>query len=486
MSLEYLQLESLRKNHPAWRLLMAEHAPLIISFLQHVFITPNIRVMSQADLASKLEDLLYQLRDQFNDENLFPKPAQSYLNDWAQPEKGWLSKFYPPASDEAHFDLTPSTEKAISWLNGLTENSFVGTESRLLTVFELLKQIVAGVETDKVQRIKELQQRQQDIQIQIDELNAGKLVIMDDTAVKDRFIQVTNTARDLLGDFRSVEQNFRQLDRKVREDIATWNGPKGELLNHIFGDRDAIADSDQGKSFRAFWDFLMSPASQQELTELLEQVFELPALSELTGDQRLKLIHYDWLEAGEHTQRTVAKLSQQLRRYLDDQAWLENKRIMQILEGISHQAIDIREHMPTGTFMNLDQSSPDIHLPMERPLFSPPLKSVLTSTIETATGEDIDSSVLFEQVYVDKARLHSNINQQLQTSDQVTLSQVIAQHPLQLGLSELVTYLALAGDNHQVVFDEEVQEQVTWTDAEGIMRNATLPRIIFNRQQQTH
>jgi hypothetical protein len=33
----------------------------------------------------------------------------------------------------------------------------------------------------------------------------------------------------------------------------------------------------------------------------------------------LKRVHYDWLEAGEHTQRTVALLSQELRRFLDDQ-----------------------------------------------------------------------------------------------------------------------------------------------------------------------
>jgi hypothetical protein len=36
-------------------------------------------------------------------------------------------------------------------------------------------------------------------------------------------------------------------------------------------------------------------------------------------------VHHDWLEAGEHTQRTVAQLSQQLRRFLDDRAFLENR-----------------------------------------------------------------------------------------------------------------------------------------------------------------
>jgi hypothetical protein len=79
---------------------------------------------------------------------------------------------------------------------------------------------------------------------------------MDDTQVKDRFLQMASTARALLSDFREVEQNFRELDRTDRERIALWEGGKGELVGQIFGDRDAISDSDQGRSFRAFWDFL--------------------------------------------------------------------------------------------------------------------------------------------------------------------------------------------------------------------------------------
>ncbi len=483
MDLQYHHLLQLSKTHPAWRLLAAEHAPLIISFLDQVYIKPNVRVMSQADLVSKLDDVLFYLRDDAADSSLFPRDAKNYLDDWAQADKGWLSKFYPESSDEPHFDLTPATEKVMSWIESLSESSFIGTESRLLTVFELLKQMVSGVETDKAVRIAELQQRREEIDRQIVEIEAGNIPIMDDTALKDRYVQFSNTARELLSDFRAVEQNFRQLDRRVREDIATWEGSKGELLNHIFGDRDAIADSDQGKSFRAFWDFLMSPGSQQELTDLLEQVFDIEALAELTKNKQFKLIHYDWLEAGEHTQRMVAKLSQQLRRFLDDQAWLENKRIMQLLDSIAQHAINVREDLPTASFMTIDKAAPDIQLPMERPLFTPAIRSVMESVLETATGEDVNTESLFKQIFVDKTVLQNNINQQLQTRNQVSLEQVIQQHPLKQGLAELVTYLTLADDRRFVVFDDDVQQQIQWTDSNGIGREATLPRIIFNRNE---
>jgi hypothetical protein len=58
--LSYLDL--LRLSYPAWRLLRSDHALLIASFLEHVFITPNLRVIARSDLAKALDDTLFGLR----------------------------------------------------------------------------------------------------------------------------------------------------------------------------------------------------------------------------------------------------------------------------------------------------------------------------------------------------------------------------------------------------------------------------------------
>ncbi len=78
---------------------------------------------------------------------------------------------------------------------------------------------------------------------------------------------------------------------------------------------------------------------QEELSELLTRVLALPAVSELKPDVRTRLVHHDWLEAGGTTQRMVAQLSQQLRRFLDDQMSLENHRIMDILRNIESKVL---------------------------------------------------------------------------------------------------------------------------------------------------
>ena len=484
MPLDFATLDALRIHHPAWRLLRSDHATLVASFLQRVFVAPNVRVMAASDLAEALEDELYALRQSLG-EDAFPRSALDYLNDWAAPDKGWLRKFYRPGTDEAQFDLTPSTEKAIAWLAQLAEREFVGTESRLLTLFDLLEQMSVGSEADPAKRIAELQRKRDEIDAEIARVLAGDVPLLDDTALKDRFQQFMQGARELLTDFREVEHNFRQLDRRVRERIALWEGSKGALLEQIMGERDAIADSDQGRSFRAFWEFLLSRRRQEELTTLLDRVLALPAVADLQPDARLRRVHYDWMEAGDHTQRTVAALSQQLRRFLDDQAWLENRRIMDILHGIESKALALRETPPPGQVMEIDESGATVELAMERPLFTPSVKPVIAALTLQADDEDIDPSALFDQVFVDKVRLVRHIRQALQERSQITLNELVASQPLQQGLAELIAYLQLGSETFGTVVDENVVETIPWSsmaaDGVALTRRARLPRVIFTR-----
>lgn len=482
--MDFATLDWLRQHHPAWRLLTSPHAALIASFLYRVFIVPNERVIAQADLAEALEDELFALRET-QGSDAFPKSALDYLNDWTASDKGWLRKFYRQGSDEPYFDLTPATEKAIAWLDSLTARAFVGTESRLLTLFELLRQIDVGSETDPAVRIAELERRRDQIDAEIARVRDGDLPLLDDTALKERFQQFIELSRALLSDFREVEQNFRTLDRWVRERITLWEGSKGELLEAIMGERDAITDSDQGRSFRGFWDFLMSSARQAEFSELLERILSLPAVTELAPDARMRRVHYDWLEAGEHTQRTVAQLSQQLRRFLDDKAWLENRRIMDILRGIESKTFGLRQSLPAGDFITIDGIGTAIELPMERPLYTPAVRPRLIDRVQEAVDVEVDTEALYANVVVDKALLSRHIRHTLQQVEQVTLAELCLTRPLEHGLAELVAYLELADRSPRTLVDESVEDQISWhgPDRGGHerLKQVSLPRVVFLR-----
>ena len=477
--LSFDEVSWLRGNSPAWRLLCADNAPLVLSFLHQVFVSENMRSISATELASKLDDELYTLNERLGDRT-FPKTAKAYLDDWAAPQAGWLRKYYPEESDESHFDATPAVEKALQWVRGLQAREFVGTESRLNTIFLLLKQIVFGTETDPETRVQELRRRRQQLDDEIARVEAGELDLLDTSAVRDRYQQFSSTARELLADFREVEENFRKLDRQLREKIAGWRGGKGELLDDVLGSRETIAGSDQGKSFQAFYDFLLSQSRQEELSGLLDRVHQLAVITE--SDPHLRHIHYDWLDAAERTQATVRQLSEQLRRFLDDQVWFENRRVIDILRDIESRALQLRDLQQVAVTTQLDGTAPAIRLPMERPLYAPVRKVRIDSDgIRPAddTAEGSDASALFEQVYVDPEPLRGSVLRALQRGPQIGLTELIAGRPLEQGLAELVTYLSLTDETFTVVFDERHREQVSWQEPDGRSRKVTLPRVTF-------
>jgi hypothetical protein len=371
-------------------------------------------------------------------------------------------------------------EKALQWVDTLRERSFVGTESRLNTVFDLLRQIVFGTETDPDERVRELQRQRDTLDQQIARANAGELDLLDESAVRDRYQQFSATARELLADFREVEDNFRKLDRRLREKIAGWQGGKGELLDDVLGSRESISGSDQGKSFQAFYGFLLSQARQEELSDLLRSVHDLAAIAE--RDARLRHIHYDWLDAAERTQATVRQLSEQLRRFLDDQVWFENRRVIEILRGIESRALQLREQQNVPVTMELDAANPKISLPMERPLYVRARSQAVSSDGVRDADEETDVTALFEQVYVDPGPLRAEIRRALRRQPTVGLARIVEETPLTQGLAELVTYLSLKDDAFAVVFDPERQERIGWDDEAGTRRVATLPGVTYARR----
>jgi len=289
--MKYDEIEQLR-SHPAWALLRSSNSALILSFFGRVFVDRNVGDIAGPELAGELDEELYALNQHLG-EHRFPKSASAYLDDWASPDHGWLRKFYPPGSDEARYDVVPAVEKALRWVGELRTREFIGTASRLNTIFELLRQMVFGADDDPESRLVELRRRRAELDAEIARAERGEVVVLDSVSQRDRYQQLSRTARELLSDFREVEENFRRLDRSLRHQIAGWSGSKGALLDEALGSRNSIAESDQGRSFQTFYDFLLSHQRQAELTDLLERVQAIREIDD--HDERLANIHFDWI-----------------------------------------------------------------------------------------------------------------------------------------------------------------------------------------------
>lgn len=477
-------LDLLRSRHPAWKLLRAEHAPFILEFLQRTFVTEQSRQVPESEVLRRLDDHIFTCRAQAGEQS-YPRTAREYLTQWAADDTGWIHiSFRQQDDDEPVCDLTPAAEQAVEWIASLSERPFVGTEGRLLTVFALLREINSGAETDPQLRIADLLRRRQELDDEIERIRGGELTALSSVGIRERFLIVINNARGLLSDLREVQQRFHRLDRDARSRIARWDGAKGGLLDALLANRDVIAGSDEGQSFRAFWDFLMHPQRQEEFDALLTAVLGLPAIKESAPDPRLSRIRFDWLAAGEQAQRTVAQLSQQLRRFLDDRAWLENRRITELIQQITSIAVGLRESPPAGVVMEVEAAVAEVHLPLERPLYAPATAPELSEAIVDLGISDADDAVLYAQYSIDLDVLTRAVQGCLMENEGVTLAHVIERHPLRRGLAELIGYLRLATDTEHLLrstIDDDQHDPVVWVDAYGDQRRASVPRITFHR-----
>ena len=157
-------------------------------------------------------------------------------------------------------------------------------------------------------------------------------------------------------------------------------------------------------------------------------------------------MHFDWIEAGERAQQTVRLLSEQLRRFLDDQVWLDNRRVFELLRKIEGHALALRDQAGTADRlpgMTIDAVAPEVVLPFERPLYTPRQQSMINSA-EVVDGEaDFEATALYDQTYVDLAELDRVVRAGLLDHEQVGLTELVAAHPLEHGLADLVGYLSL-------------------------------------------
>lgn len=479
----YGYISQLLKNHTSIRLLRADNAPLIISFLfsafKEEFANPEDGGIMEKELTDRLADTLYVLNEA---DTIYPKSPSEYLTDWSN--SGFLRK-YPGSTDEYVYELTPASELVFKWMDSLEKREFIGTESRLKYLFERMQKLVGKTQLNASERLVRLETQKQALEQEIENIRSGKLEMLDDRQIKEEYFLIEDTAKSLLADFREVEQNFRDLDRNFRRQIITTSQTKGEVLSELFEQQDFLAQTDQGKSFTAFWEFLLSQSKQAEFEKLLERMLDIPVVRQMRNENfRMELLRNNLIEAGDRTNKTTNSLWNQLRKYLEHKSFFENKRIHeQIDEGLKlifeHPEIDFTK-LPA---LELEDTI-RIDLIGDRRLFSPP-EQVKFKKQQIQEGEAVGGNEsLYRQFEISIPRLKENISKiLLKKQKEVSLSELIREYPIEKGLAEVVAYLDIASKNekrHSVSTCEEEEIQIHNAQT-GQVFKVKIPKIIFKR-----
>jgi hypothetical protein len=475
--MDYVTLQYDFLNSASIRLLRSQHAPLILSFLFAQFKVSQRVSVPLDDLVGSLEMLLLEINTTKPD--AFPKSASVYLKDWSNEEHRFLRVLNRNNTDLV--ELTADTERCLAWVETLYQHQFVGTESRFLSIFALLQEMISRSTEDVSVRVSQLEQQRDAIQTEIDLiLEQNRVEPFSDTQLRERFWQASDLARDLLRDFAAIEQNFRGLARTLQERQMQPDSRKGTLIGFVLDADSELKQSDQGKSFYAFWEFLSSESKREELRSMLEIVYALPALQDISKEQDLlRRIIRHLGEAGEKVVQSNQRLSEQLRRLLDERSLAERRRVRELLSEIKHLAL---QNSTEALSLEVD-GDPAINFPLERSLWEASKVQKLEVRPQVANVVDAADPIfqeLYQQFWVNEAELEHHLEVVLAQKDSCSLLEVLEVFPLTQGLPEVLGYMAIAGRGAQHSLDYNMNSLLSWR-AKDNLQHWRVPLLTFRR-----
>ena len=163
--------------------------------------------------------------------------------------------------------------------------------------------------------------------------------------------------------------------------------------------------------------------------------------------------------------------------------------MFELLRGIEAHALAVRDHGDDRTKpgMEIDTASIELGLPFERPLYTPQSPPMIESRDVTLGEEGLDTDILYGQIHVDLDELGRTVRGALLDHDQVGLTELVEDRPLEQGLAELIGYLSLTDPAYAVVFDEQHRTEIGWDDEadETVRRTADLPTVSFARSGES-
>lgn len=456
------EVDWILENNKTLTLFKKDNASLIISFLYHSFKVKNKSSYLSNDLISNLSDYLFKINnDSDSGKERFPMEAKVYLENWAK--EGFLRQTY--IKEDAVFELTPATEKALNWLTELNKPEFVGAESRLLQIFNLLRELSIKSSDDIELRKNELLKEKSKIDEELLKIQSGEYEKFDERLIKEKFSLLEESVGKLLSDFRQIEENFRSLNTKAREDQIKKNLTKGKYLKELFMDQDIIMNTPQGKSFEAFYDFLMNPGKQEELDELIDKILALDELKDVKNNNQIGMLKENLVDSGDKVNKTTRSLSEQLRRFLDSTSFQESKRVLEIINEIEAVSLSIKNNPPAEKDFMLIDDKPKLSFPMEFELFSEDRKVKFNIGNIQVSDETFEVEALFKQQYIDPRVLIDRIESLLKNKKQITLKEIVEEIPVEKGLAEIIAYFSIATNkekNLKAVINEEQKERIPY------------------------
>lgn len=465
-------------NSPSVELLRLRNREMIIDFLLTTFSNQQ-RIISSETIHNRLSDYLEDRQLESDEEteiealDSYDIKAKKYIQAWTN--KGFLTN-YQEEQGEIFYELSSHSNKTLDWLGSLKKEEFVGTDSKFKNIFSQLKELVEFSNDDAAKRVELLEQKKSEIESQIEQIRRGEEVkVFEEYEIIPRFNQLNQAARELLSDFKEVEDNFKEITKSIYQKHAEGSQTKSDILAFSFEALDELKDSQQGKSFYAFWSFLLNPQLQDEWKKLTLELYNTLGEKGIPiEDPYLKSMKTHLHLTGQKVYKANDKMAEKLSRIIKESETSNSEITKRVIQAIKKSLIEISKSDKRPGFSLELETDFTISIPFERKLTYDIKREDNYDSQPQLAHEDILNSHQLERLFslknIDKDLLRKRIRDVLRVQSQATLQDVINRHGgIEKGLPELFGYLgvlkqfkhSISPDKTQrITFDQEQQKSI--------------------------
>ena len=478
------QLVQTLNNSPSVKLLKMRSAEFFLAFVTIVF--DEQMAIGEEKLQMLLENWLDNQHEDIIDEDINIETlgesneakAKRLIKEWT--DKGLFAN-YQNEDGEIIYELSSHTSKVIDWVTSLKKEEYIGTESKFKTLFSQLKDLVEFSNEDREKRLELLRQKKEDIERQIESLEMGEEIeVYENYQIEPRYNSLNKLAKELLSDFKEVDDNFKEIIKQIYK-RQTDNEGKKNILNYIFDAYAELKDSQQGKSFYAFWEFLLSSELQKEWDELTDLLYKtLDKRNIDSKDKFLKEMKKHLFDAGEKVSKTNDRMSEKLSLIIRNNGNSDTQATKQVINDIKKLLLNTTQNKERNN-ASLSYEVVELNLPLERQLNLTPKQEIEYKNVPTEASLGITELERLDKLYnnhqIDRKILRKRIDIILRENTQTTLAEVIElNNGIEKGLSELFGYIAILKEYKTVVSDDRKQEIAFSKD-----KTITIPEIIITK-----
>lgn len=329
---------TLRRQHPAWQLLAARRAPLVLMSLKTLF-QQNQKSISQEDALQLLTDILADNAnsDEFDiNTDDYSALARKELRDWIK--RGLV------VEREGALLATDALQRTLDFVDGLDQRMMTSTASRLSTVQREIENLETRLNPDPQTRVDQLEHKIKSLTEELARVKQGQFTVLSGQPAIEGIREIYNLAMSLRADFRRVEDSYREADRQLRQSIVSDNYHRGAIVDSLLDSHDSLLETPEGQVFHGFYEQLHRSVELDNMKQRVRNILRNPSIDQaLTRQQQVEL---RWLIAhlvGESANviRARARSERDVKTFLKTGLATEHHRVGELLREILQVALDI-------------------------------------------------------------------------------------------------------------------------------------------------